>query len=213
VIVETLTVGPLEENAYLVIDPATREAALVDPGAEPERLVAWVAEHDVTLTAIWLTHAHFDHIGGVAGVTAVHDVPVYLHPLDLPVYARGAQSAARWGLPFEQPSAPSHRYEEGDVLALGDARFTVWHVPGHAPGHVILRSGDVLLGGDLLFAGSIGRVDLPGADPDAMQTSLERVRDLPDSVVVYPGHGPATTVGREKVSNPFLRGAARVVSR
>jgi glyoxylase-like metal-dependent hydrolase (beta-lactamase superfamily II) len=213
VIVETLTVGPLEENAYLAIDPVTREAVLVDPGAEPERLLTWIAAANVSLRAIWLTHAHFDHIGGVAGVTRVHDVPVHLHPLDLPVYARGEQSAARYGLPFDVPAAPSHELVEGQQLSVGQSTFTVWHVPGHAPGHVIFLSDDVMLGGDLLFAGSIGRVDLPGCDPAAMQASLERLRDLADTVVVYPGHGEPTTIGREKTSNPFLRGVARLVTR
>lgn len=207
------TVGPFQENSYLVRDADTGRAVLIDPGAEAERLVEMVRSAGVTLEGIWLTHAHVDHIGAIAEVKRVWDVPVYLHPADRPLYDRGAMQAAAYGFRIEQPPVPERELAEGDVLTLGDTRFEVIHVPGHAPGHVAFVTDGLMLGGDLLFAGSIGRTDLPLADPDRMMESLERVCGLPDDVVVYPGHGPATSIGQERTSNPFLTGMARIVRR
>jgi len=211
--IDWCTVGAFQENSYLVVDPTTRRAVLVDPGAEPERLVEMVRSSGATLDAIWLTHAHVDHIGAIAPVKRVWNVPVYLHPADRPLFDRGAWQAALYGIPFEQPSDPDHDLAEGDQLTVGSLRFDVLHVPGHAPGHVAFVADGHMIGGDLLFAGSIGRTDLPLADPERMIESLERVAGLPDETVVYPGHGPTTSIGRERTTNPFLNGAARVVRR
>jgi hydroxyacylglutathione hydrolase len=213
VIVAVRTVGPFQENTYLLIDEETRHAVLVDPGAEPELLLQWIADEGVTLQAIWCTHGHLDHIGGIAGVTRVHAVPILLHPLDRPVYDAAPLAAARYGIPFDVAPAPTAELAEGDVVAVGSYRFTVWHVPGHAPGHVIFIGDEVILGGDLLFAGSIGRVDLPASDPAAMQRSLDRLASLPGALTVFPGHGEPTTLAEERATNPFLRGAARLVTR
>jgi hydroxyacylglutathione hydrolase len=207
------TVGAFQENAYLVHDANSGRAVLIDPGAEGHRLIEMVRSAGATPEAIWLTHAHIDHIGAITDIKRVWDVPVYLHPADRPLYDRGALQAATYGLRIEQPPAPDYELAEGDVLKLGDTRFEVMHVPGHAPGHVAFVADGLMLGGDLLFAGSIGRTDLPFADPDRMMESLERVCGLPDDVVVYPGHGPATSIGQERASNPFLTGVARIVRR
>ena len=207
------TVGAFQENSYLVVDPSTQRAALVDPGAEAEQLVEMVRASRATLEAIWLTHAHIDHIGAIAGVKRIWDVPVHMHPADRPLFDRGAMQAAVYGLPFEEPPAPERELAEGDILQLGALRFGVLHMPGHAPGHVVFVTEGHMIGGDLLFAGSIGRTDLPFSDPDRMSESLERVIMLPDETVVYPGHGPTTAIGRERATNPFLSGVARVVRR
>jgi hydroxyacylglutathione hydrolase len=207
------TVGAFQENSYLVVDPATRRAVLIDPGAEGEQLIEMVRLSGAELEAIWLTHAHVDHIGAIAEIKSVWDVPIHLHQADRALYDRGAMQAAVYGLPFLQPPQPERELSEGDVLTLGDLSFDVLHVPGHAPGHVVFVSDGHMLGGDLLFAGSIGRTDLPFSDPERMTESLERVSQLPPETIVYPGHGPTTSIGRERATNPFLSGLARVVRR
>jgi hydroxyacylglutathione hydrolase len=208
-----VTVGPFQENSYLVVDEATNRAVLIDPGDEPETLIAMVKESGATLDAIWLTHAHIDHIGGIAGVRRAYPVPVHLHPADRPLYDRGEAQAATYGVPFEQPDAPDRELADGDVLTVGELEFEVMHTPGHAPGHVIFRNGHTVLGGDLLFAGSIGRTDLPLSDPAAMQDSLASICELDDQTVVYPGHGPRTSIGHERATNGFLTGLARIIRR
>jgi len=209
------TVGAFEENCYLLADDETGRAVLIDPGDEADRILDMVGAAHVTLEAIWLTHAHIDHIGAVAAVKRRFDVPVLLHPLDLPYYTRlSARAAEMYGIDFEQPDAPDTELSDGQELACGALRFQVMHVPGHAPGLVTFTGHGVSFGGDLLFAGSIGRTDLPLGDPSAMSASLARyTAALDDEVVVYPGHGPPTTIGREKTTNPFLTGAARLVRR
>ena len=208
--ISCLTVGAFEENTYLLIDPASRRAVLVDPGAEPDRVIAMVERSGSTLDAVWLTHAHLDHVGALAGVKRRWDVPVHLHPDDQPLYERAERQAAAYGLPFEQPDPVERALADGETLAVGGLRFTVHHTPGHAPGHCVFLGHGIVLAGDLLFAGSIGRTDLPLSDPVAMQASLERIAGFPAETVVYPGHGPETTIGEERATNGFLTGLARV---
>ena len=205
------TVGEFQENTYLVIDEATGRAVVVDPGAEPDRVVKWIRASGggATLDAVWLTHAHLDHVGAVAGVTRAWPVPVYMHPADTPTLARAPQAAVAIRCGVRDAVGAGQRARRRRLAlrrwadVFGDAR--AWSRARARR----LSWKRVVLGGDLLFAGSIGRTDLPLADPRAMEESLARICELDDDFVVYPGHGPATTIGRERATNPFLLDVAR----
>jgi len=196
--------GPLQENAYLVIDRDGRDAAIVDPGDDGDRLIAGVEQADARLRAIWLTHAHFDHVGAVKALREHFDVPVYLHEADVPMFEAGPFQAASYGLPFEGDETPRERFWEGQGLTLGGLSFTVMHTPGHSPGHVTVHGHGIALVGDCLFAGSIGRTDLPFGSTADLGHSLRRIVALPPETRVLPGHGAATTVGEERRSNPWI---------
>lgn len=201
----TMPTGPLQENASLVADAAGL-GFLIDPGDQPERLAAWIQESGVSVQAILLTHAHFDHIGAVQPLRELLGVPVYLHAADLEIYRTGAASAGRWHLPFVQPADPDHSISQGQTFQAGTLTLTARELPGHAPGHVVFVGNGFVIDGDTLFAGSIGRTDLPGGNHPQLLAGIEReLLSLPDDTVLYPGHGEPTTVGREKRSNPFLR--------
>ena len=201
--VEWVTVGPFQENSYLVHDPSG-SAVLIDPGDEAARIFRMVRAADVNIEAIWLTHAHLDHIGAIAAIKREWDVPVLLHPDDLTLYRRASQQAAFYGLELEQPPEPDRSLSHGDELSVGSQRFTVRHTPGHSPGHVVFVGDGLMIGGDLLFAGSIGRTDLPFSNPEAMDASLAMIATLDPAIAVYPGHGPPTNIGAELSTNPYL---------
>ena len=211
--VRTITVGAFQENSYLVIDEDSQHAVIVDPGGEGQRLVGEIERSKATLDAIWITHAHVDHVGAIASVKERWNVPVYLHPLDRRLYEAAGRQAEVYGLPFEEPPAPDREFADGQKLKLGDSEMTVMHAPGHSPGHVVIHGDGVALVGDCLFAGSIGRTDLPMSNPQQLADSLKKIAALPPATVVYPGHGPETTIGEERLSNPFLNGTARIVGR
>ncbi len=210
--VSTFTVGPLQENAYMLLDDDSGEAVFVDPGSEGDRLAEAVTAAGARLTEIWLTHAHFDHVGGVAALCrAWPQAVVRLHPADASLYSSAARSAALWGLSLEEPPASTEPLAEGDVLTVGGRSFDVIHTPGHSPGHVTIHGHGIALVGDCLFRDSVGRTDLPLSDPGQLAASLERIAALPDETHVLSGHGPPSTIGRERKHNPFLNGSARLV--
>ncbi|MBK8004803.1 MAG: MBL fold metallo-hydrolase [Gemmatimonadetes bacterium] len=202
--------GQFAENCYILADRETRRAVLVDPGEDPALFLAELGRRGLTLEAIWLTHGHVDHIMGVAEVKAATGVPVYLHPADRALYDALPQQGGWMGLVLEAPPPPDHQLADGQVLHLGRHAFTVRHTPGHSPGSVSFVGPDIILGGDVLFSGSIGRTDLPGGDFATLLQSIQSVfLTLPDSTVVLSGHGPETTIGVERMTNPFLTGAYR----
>jgi hydroxyacylglutathione hydrolase len=209
VIIDFRTVGPFGENSYLVVDDQAGRAVFVDPGDEADELIAMGEASGAEIDAIWLTHAHIDHIGAVAGVRRRWPVPVFMHPRDSAVFERAGEVAHMYGLAFEKPDPPDIDLAEGQQVGVGSLRFEVLHMPGHAPGLVVFVGEGVMIGGDLLFAGSIGRTDLPLGDPKAMERSLERLATLDPNLVVWPGHGPDTTIGHELATNPFLAGLSR----
>jgi len=210
-IVTVIAVGAFQENCFIVSGTNGDSAVIVDPGSEGDRIIAEVEQLGKTPEAIWITHAHVDHIGAVAAVKRRWDVPVYLHPLDAPLYRVGGRQAQLYGVPYEEPPPPDRAFADGDTLTLDDLTLSVMHAPGHAPGHVVIHGHGNALVGDCLFAGSIGRTDLPFSNPAHLDASLKKIAALPANTVVHPGHGPSTTIGEERVSNPFLNGSARIV--
>jgi len=203
--------GRFVENCYLVIDEAGAECAIIDPGEEAGLIAHKVAAADVKPVAIWLTHAHIDHVLGVPRLKTDTGAPVYLHPGDRMLYDHVAEQATAFGMRAGPLPAPDRALAHGDVLRVGTLQFRVRHAPGHSPGSVVFEGQGVAFAGDVLFQGSIGRTDLPGGDFETLIRSIEReLLTLPDSTIVYSGHGPETTVGRERRANPFLSGADRL---
>jgi len=203
--------GRFVENCHLVIDEAGAECAIIDPGEEAGLIAHTVAAADVKPVAIWLTHAHIDHVLGVPRLKTDSGAPVYLHPADRMLYDHVAEQATAFGMRAGPLPAPDRALAHGDVLRVGTLQFRVRHAPGHSPGSVVFEGQGVAFAGDVLFQGSIGRTDLPGGDFETLIRSIEReLLTLPDSTIVYCGHGPETTVGRERGANPFLSGAHRL---
>ncbi|HEY4734132.1 MAG TPA: MBL fold metallo-hydrolase [Gemmatimonadaceae bacterium] len=211
--VQTITVGAFQENSYLLVDERSNRAVIVDPGGEGERLIDTIEASGATLEAIWVTHAHVDHVGAIASIKRKWDVPIYLHPLDRRLYEAASRQAEVYGLPFEEPPPPDREFADGQNVKVGEQEMSVMHAPGHAPGHVVIHGDGIALVGDCLFAGSIGRTDLPFSNPPHLAATLEKLASLPPETVVYPGHGVETTIGEERLSNPFLNGTARIVGR
>jgi len=211
-ILESAADGPFQKNGYVLGCERTKEAVYIDPGDEVEQLLAFIAEQGLTVNAILLTHAHVDHVSGVAEARRRLKAPIYLHPADQPLYDNAARHGAMFGIQVEQPPPVDHYYDLADTLRFGDYRIDVHHTPGHAPGAVCLavaKTGDAgapaLFAGDNLFAGSIGRTDLPGGDYEVLMKAITEVLfAFPDESVVYSGHGPETTIGRERRTNPFV---------
>jgi glyoxylase-like metal-dependent hydrolase (beta-lactamase superfamily II) len=203
--------GVFAENSYLVVDEHAAECAIVDPGEEAGLILHKVQETGAKPVAIWLTHAHFDHVVGVAMVAARSGAPVWLHPAERPLYDAVPEQATWFGLaPPGALPPPDRDFVAGDTVRVGSVEFAVRHAPGHSPGSVCLVGPGVVFSGDVLFAGSIGRTDLPGGDFETLIGSIEReLLTLPDDTIVYSGHGPETTIGKERRSNPFLTGLYR----
>lgn len=197
--IKVMQVGQLGTNCYLLEDENTHTAAVVDPGGEGARILAQLKADGMELKLILLTHAHFDHTGGVAELhRALPDVPVYLHRLD----------AARLGSQvFPAIGAPTVAYDDGDVVKLGNLDIQVLHTPGHTPGGVCLLVGDALFTGDTLFQGSMGRIDFEGGSYEDIMASLKRLAHLPGNYQVLPGHMDTSTLDRERKTNYYIREA------
>lgn len=203
-ILEVRAVPPFYKNGFVAACERTRQAILIDPGDEAGDLIGAVRDLDVDVRLILLTHAHVDHVTGVGPARDAFSAPVYLHRDDQFLYDQAVEHGALFGLKV-QPPPPIDAYYDGSPLRFGDYEVLVHHTPGHCPGGVCLQVRDHLFVGDTLFAGSIGRTDLPGGDYDVLMRSITGVLlPLGDASIVHPGHGPDTTIGRERTSNPFV---------
>lgn len=205
----TFTVGPVQENCFIVRERGAETAVVIDPGDEAERLLSGLDELGIRrVEAILVTHTHFDHIGAVAPVARAAGAPVYCPKLETQVLANIMDYVPWPGFgPFESYDA-DHTVEGGETLELAGLSFEVIFTPGHSPGHVTyaLAAQDAVFSGDVLFQGSVGRVDLPGGDWPTLLRSIETlVERFPEETTVYPGHMGITTLGRERATNPFLR--------
>jgi glyoxylase-like metal-dependent hydrolase (beta-lactamase superfamily II) len=210
-IVESQAVGPFFKNGFVVGCEETRDAVLIDPGDEVASLLAFAEHSRLAIRHILLTHAHVDHVTGVAAAKRVLNVPIHLHKDDLFLYDQAVEMGAMFGLKVEPQPPIDLFYTPAETIAFGAYHARVHHTPGHCPGGVCLQigktgtSGKELFVGDTLFAGSIGRTDLPGGDYDTLIASIRNVLfPLGDDAIVHSGHGPDTTIGRERRTNPFL---------
>lgn len=204
-----LTLGPVETNTYLIADPDTKETIVIDPADRGDLIVAEAIKRGWHIASIWLTHAHFDHLAGVAAVAdkCSPPPPVALHPADYPLW-RMEGGAMFFGMHIDPGPEPSIDLYHGQILNVGTNQIEVRHAPGHTRGHVMFYSPTerLLFCGDVIFQGSIGRTDLPGGDFRTLLASIEsQVLTLPDDTILLPGHGPKTTVGEERRLNPFLQ--------
>lgn len=207
--VRFLTVGAFAENSYVVGCPASGRAVLIDPGGEVPALLEVARELGLEIDAIWLTHAHLDHVLGLREAAAATGAPIWLHPEDRMLYDAAPQQGEAFGFPVEPLPEVDESFASGQRLQLGEHTVEVLFVPGHSPGHVAFwfPEAQIVVAGDVLFAGSIGRTDLPGGSYETLMRSIRQVIvPLGDDVRIFPGHGPPTEVGIERTSNPFLLG-------
>jgi hydroxyacylglutathione hydrolase len=208
-ILEMLTVGPFQENCYIIGDEESGVGAIVDPGDEAARIAMAVEKTGLEIGSIILTHAHVDHVGSVVALVDEHSCPVLMHAEAEPMLKELPTQAIMMGMRFGRVPTVDRYVQDDEVLEVGDLGLRSLYTPGHAPGHLAFYVEDegLVLSGDALFAGSIGRVDLPGGSMEVLMRSIEeRLLTLPDETVVYSGHGPRTTIGNERTSNPFLQG-------
>ncbi|MTI43663.1 glyoxylase-like metal-dependent hydrolase (beta-lactamase superfamily II) [Roseibium hamelinense] len=204
-----IPVTPFQQNCSLVWDPKTRQGAVIDPGGDVDTIMSAISEHGVVVEKIVLTHGHIDHVGGAADLAERLSVPVEgPHVDDKELITRVSDQARQFGLADVRPVVPDLWLNDGDRIQFAGREFEVYHCPGHAPGHVVFFDRDlrIVFSGDVLFAGSIGRTDLPGGDHETLISSVKnKLFPLGDDVSFVPGHGPASTIGHERETNPFLK--------
>lgn len=204
-----IQLGPLDNHYYVLVDPATLEAAVVDAGFEPEALADFVKSHGFSVKWILGTHAHYDHAAGVRELQQAVGGVYALHRGEQPLLESLTLQGRMFGFPPADPGVVSHWFTDGECIPIGRESVEVILTPGHSPGHCAFRQGGQVWVGDVLFAGSVGRTDLPGGSFDVLRRSVqERLFTLADDTVCHPGHGPSTTIGEERLHNPFVGAAA-----
>jgi len=202
-IIRKIIVGPLENNCFIIADEKTRECLVTDPGDEPDRILDAINENNFQLKYIICTHAHFDHVAAVPDIKKETEAEIVIHRDDLDIYMNTKDQAAAWGFEMETLPKPDLFVSDGDIIKIGDMKFDVLHTPGHSQGGICLYGEGVVITGDTLFAGSVGRTDLYGGDIGKLKKSFKRLLSLPDDIKVLPGHGPETTIGKERIDNLF----------
>jgi len=204
-VVHQMSVGPLQVNCFVVSCIKTKEAVVIDPGEEGERILQVAEKAGLNIRKVVNTHGHFDHIGANQHIVEKTGAELLIHADDLPLLQNARNHAEVYGLTVAASPEPGRLLEQGDTFQVGELSFRVYHVPGHSPGGICLLCEGHLFVGDVLFSGSVGRTDLPGGDFDSLVEGVrERLFTLPDETIVHPGHGPDTTIGRERQENPFV---------
>ena len=204
-ILKMLVVGPIQSNCYILGCERTRQAAVIDPGGDADKILVELAKDNLRCVCIINTHGHFDHSGDNKRLKGVTGAQLIIHRADAPMILHQASSGGMWGIKVDNSPPPDRYVEEGDLITFGDVSLKVLHTPGHSGGGISLVTDKMAFVGDTLFAGSIGRTDFPGGDYDGLLRNVrEKIFPLGDEVVIYPGHGPKTTVGRERRTNPFF---------
>lgn len=200
---ETLTVGPLQANCFILYDTDTKETIVVDPGDEPDRIIDFINDRKLKVKYILCTHAHFDHVGAVPELKEHTGALLLIHEEELEIYNAAKDMAAFFGYDISELPPPDRTLKEGDELRIGRKSFTILHTPGHSPGGICLFGNGLVVTGDTLFAGSVGRTDFHGGSLSKLRESFQRLMSLPEDTVVLPGHGPTSTIGRERRENFF----------
>jgi len=203
-IIKCIVVGPLENNCFIAADENTRDALIIDPGDEPDRILDLLTENNLQLKYIVCTHAHFDHVGAIPELKSETRAKIVIHFDELDIYTHTKEQAALlWGFDLDPLPEPDMFVSDEDILEVGNLRFKILHTPGHSPGGICLYGEGIVFTGDTLFAGSVGRTDLYGGNIEKLKGSFKRLMALEDKTRVFPGHGPQTTIGEERIGNFF----------
>jgi len=198
------TVGPMEANCYILYNPDKREGLIIDPGAEGSRLIKFIKQEKISINYIINTHGHPDHTGANRKLKEYTNAPILIHQYDASMLTK-SESVLPLIFPLESSSPPADTFiKDGDLIECAGIKLKVLHTPGHTPGGISLLIDDSIFTGDTLFSGSIGRFDLPGGSEEVLLNSIKKILSLDENLIIYPGHGPSTTVGQELHSNPFI---------
>lgn len=201
---KAFTVGPMEANCYILYNPDKREGLIIDPGAEGSRLIKFIKQEKISINYIINTHGHPDHIGANRKIKEHTNAPILIHQYDAPMLTK-SESVLPLIFPLESSSPPADTFiKDGDLIECAGMKLKVLHTPGHTPGGISLLIDDSIFTGDTLFSGSIGRSDLPGGSQEVLLNSIKKILSLDENLIIYPGHGPSTTVSEELHSNPFI---------
>lgn len=201
--IKCLPVGPLEGNCFIIADETSKDCMVIDPGDEPDRIMDTINENELKVQYIICTHGHFDHVGCVGDIKEQTGADIVIHKDEIEIYKAARDMAAFWGFDIDPLPDPEIMVQEGDVIKLGDLTFQILHTPGHSPGGICLYTDGIVITGDTLFAGSVGRTDFHGGDISKLRDSFRRLMSLPENTKVLSGHGPATTIAKEKRTNMF----------